>query len=68
MQVRENIEESEIDFGAASGCLAEILLCAGFFLIYFIEESVHFFLDSGVHHHHDETIQAHRSFRCGSKN
>jgi len=65
-EVRENIEESGIDFGDASGCLAEILLCAGFFLIYFIEESVHFFLDSGVHHHHDETIQAHRSFSIHS--
>merc|ERR1719400_1614029 len=48
-EVRENIEESGIDFGGPP--MAEILLCSGFFLIYVIEESVHFFLDSGVHHH-----------------
>ena len=46
--------------------MAEILTCAGFFLIYFIEESVHFFLDSDVHHHHDETIQVHQSFSIHS--
>ena len=42
--------------------MAEILTCAGFFLIYFIEECVHFFMDSGVS---DESRQIHRSFRCG---
>ena len=47
--------------------MAEILTCAGFFLIYFIEESVHFFLDSDVHHHHDETIQVHQSFSIHSQ-
>jgi len=63
-EVRENIEESGIDFGGVP--MAEILTCAGFFFIYFIEESVHFFLDSGVHHHHDETIQVHQSFSIHS--
>ena len=42
--------------------MAEILTCAGFFLIYFIEKCVHFFMDSGVS---DESRQIHRSFRCG---
>jgi len=63
-EVRENIEESGIDFDGVP--MAEILICAGFFFIYFIEESVHFFLDSGVHHHHDETIQVHQSFSIHS--
>lgn len=58
IQVRENLEASLIDFGGAP--MAEILLCAGFFLIYLIEESVHFFLDASVHHHHDDTLQVHR--------
>ena len=40
--------------------MAEILLCCGFFLIYLIEELVHFFLDADVHGHHEETIRAHR--------
>ena len=45
---------------------AEILTCFGFFLIYFIEEIVHFFMDSGVGHDHNETIQIHRSFSIHS--
>ena len=60
-QLRENLEESEIDFMGVP--MAEILVCAGFFLIYFIEECVHFFLPSGEYHHNCETIPVHRSFR-----
>ena len=56
---------SEIDFGGIP--LAEILICAGFFFIYFIEEIVHFFLDADVHHHHGETIQAHKTFSIHSQ-
>ena len=37
--------------------MAEILLSCGFFLIYLIEELVHFFLDESVHEHHDETMK-----------
>ena len=66
-EVRENIEASEIDLEKLPN-LAEILLCAGFFLIYFIEESVHYFLDSDVHHHHKESMQVHRSFSIQSQN
>ena len=58
--MRENVKESGRDFEFP---LAEILTCAGFFFIYFIEEIVHAFLDSGVHNHHKESIQVHRSFR-----
>ena len=47
--------------------MAEILTCAGFFFIYFIEEIVHFFLDSDVHHHHGQTIQAHKTFSIHSQ-
>ena len=43
--------------------MAEILICAGFFFIYFIEETVHFFLESGEHPHQDETIKIHQSYR-----
>ena len=63
-EVRENIEASGLDFEGAP--MAEILLCAGFFLIYLIEEGVHFCLDSDVHHHHNETIQVHHSFSIHS--
>ena len=59
--MRENIEESGIDFDGVP--MAEILICAGFFFIYLIEETVHFLLESGVHPHQDETIQVHQSFR-----
>jgi len=62
-EVRENVEESGKDFDFP---LAEILTCAGFFFIYFIEEIVHAFLDSGVHNHHKESIQVHRSFSIHS--
>ena len=58
IQVGENLEASGIDFKGYP--MAEILLCCGFFLIYLIEELVHFFLDSDVHEHHEETIRAHR--------
>ena len=41
--------------------MAEILTCAGFFLIYFIEEVVYFFSGPDVHcHHHCETIDVHK--------
>ena len=39
---------------------AYILFCCGFFLIYLIEELVHFCLDKSVHKHHNESIKAHR--------
>ena len=60
-QVRENIEESGMNFNGVP--MAEILICAGFFLIYLIEEMVHFLLGSEIHPHEDETIQVHQSFR-----
>ena len=47
--------------------VAEIILCAGFLLIYLIEECVHNFLDSGVHHVQTETVQVHRSFSIHSQ-
>ena len=62
--MRENVEASDKDFDIP---LAEILTCAGFFFIYFIEECVHAFLDSGVQNHHNETIQVHRSFRYNER-
>jgi len=64
-ELRENLEESEIDFMGVP--MAEILVCAGFFLIYFIEECVHFFLPSGEYHHNCETIPVHRSFSIHSQ-
>jgi len=70
-EVRENIEEwvelSGVDLGHASEKFSEIILCAGFFLIYFVEEAVHAFLDSGIHHHQSETMQIHRSFSIHSQ-
>ena len=64
-QVRENLEAAEIE-ALHEKPWAEILTCFGFFLIYFIEEIVHFFTDSGVAHDHSETIQVHRSFSIHS--
>ena len=46
---------------------AEIFTCLGFFFIYFIEEIVHFFVDSSVHPGHSDTVQVHRSFSIHSQ-
>ena len=46
---------------------AEIFTCLGFFVIYFIEEIVHFFVDSSVHPGHSDTVQVHRSFSIHSQ-
>lgn len=35
---------------------ADLVFCAGFFLVYTIEEVVHFILDMGSHHHEDEAV------------
>lgn len=35
---------------------ADLVFCAGFFLVYIIEEVVHFILDLGSHHHEDEAV------------
>ncbi len=35
---------------------ADLVFCAGFFLVYTIEEVVHFILDLGSHHHEDEAV------------
>lgn len=43
----EFIEKHSIHF-------ADLVFCAGFFLVYTIEEVVHFLLDLGSHHHEDE--------------
>lgn len=59
-EVRENIEQSGMNFNGVP--MAEILICAGFFLIYLIEEMVHFLLGNEIHPHEDETIQVHQSF------
>ena len=40
-QVRENLENLDADTKA----LAEIMVCCGFFLIYFVEEIVHIFYE-----------------------
>jgi len=67
-EVQENIKlaaDAGIDFRGYP--VAEILFCCGFFLIYLIEELVHFFLDKSVHEHHDETIRAHRAFSIHSQ-
>jgi len=66
-EVQENIKlaaAAGIDFRGYP--IAEILFCCGFFLIYLIEELVHFFLDKSVHEHHDETIIAHRALSIHS--
>ena len=42
-QVRENLKS--LDVGTEA--LAEITVCCGFFLIYFIEEIVHICIDEG---------------------
>lgn len=60
-EVRESIQNTGFDFKGAA--MAEILMAAGFFLIYFIEETVHQFLDSNTqfHHHHDSRPRVHRN-------
>ena len=65
LQVRENIEKSGIDYKGVP--MAEILLGFGFFCIYLIEETVHYFFDTDVHHHNDESIQVHQSFSIHSQ-
>ncbi|XP_065224603.1 uncharacterized protein LOC135848596 [Planococcus citri] len=35
---------------------ADLVFCAGFFLVYVIEEVVHAILDLGSHHHEDEAV------------
>lgn len=35
---------------------ADLVFCAGFFLVYIIEEVVHAILDLGSHHHEDEAV------------
>lgn len=65
-EVEESLGESGFEI-LIDKPFAEIFTCFGFFLIYFIEEIVHFFVDSSVHHHHNETIQVHRSFSIHSQ-
>lgn len=46
-EVREGLEEEERRLGL--NCLAELVLCAGFFLVYLLEELVHFLLRFVLH-------------------
>ena len=63
--MRENIEVSEVELDGLP--LAEILFCVGFFLIYFVEELVHSFLDSSIHNHNAQSIQVRRSSNIHSQ-
>ncbi len=57
-QVRESIESTSYDLSWIPA--AEIFFCAGFFLIYFIEELVHCACDTKVHSNDVATIQVHK--------
>ena len=49
--MRENFETAD---ALNPECIPEIMLCLGFFLIYFIEELVHCLCDAGGDHLHDD--------------
>jgi len=67
-EVRENLELGLSGSSFSSDGLAETLLCAGFFVIYFVEELVHFACDRDLQHDHCEefdhtqSINIHRTF------
>ena len=50
-EVRETLEKADYVW-LKDRPFGEIFTAIGFFLIYFIEEFVHYFLDSSIHHHH----------------
>ena len=58
-QVRENFEHAEILSGKYEHIpLGEVILMIGFFLIYFIEEFVHYLCDSDLHvNDHDHVVE-----------
>ena len=51
-QIRENFEVLEVDIEP----LAEIVMCCGFFMIYFVEEIVYICCGDSVHSESQETI------------
>ena len=53
-EIRHGMEEAQESLGIS--CLAELVVCAGFFLIYLVEEMVHLTLHSTPH-----TEQLHRT-------
>ena len=53
-EIRHGMEEAQESMGIS--CLAELVVCAGFFLIYLVEEMVHLTLHSTPH-----TEQLHRT-------
>ena len=50
-EVRETLEKADYVW-LKDRPFGEIFTAIGFFIIYFIEEFVHYFLDSSIHHHH----------------
>lgn len=54
LQVRESLD---VGIGKKDVPLAEILLCVGFFLSYFIEEVVHFVSDQKLAHNSENCLQ-----------
>lgn len=69
--MRENLETGVPNGGENLG---ETILCLGFFLIYFVEELVHFACDSSLQHDHcdeedhTQSITVHRSFTIRQAN
>ena len=61
LQLRENFEQAKIlPMGHEHYPLAESMLLIGFFLMYFIEELIHYVCDSkfkSQHVHDDETLK-----------
>ena len=49
--VREALEKADYVW-LKDRPFGEIFTAIGFFIIYFIEEFVHYFLDPSIHHHH----------------
>ena len=50
-EVRETLEKAGLSW-LEDRPFAEVFTALGFFIVYFIEEFVHYLLDSTIHHHH----------------